>query len=261
VVSTSALSLQQICEKFTNAKLYGKMVNIRSDLVRVSIKGIENVKPLTGDDFITAQEKGRDPFMFENQAKVFLSGNETPKIPSTGVTKAFYGRWIPIDFPNRFTGVNKDTDIVKKYTTPEMKSAILNWGIVGLQRLRENNWVFTYSPSVEKVREWFEGGIIYNDVENFIVENCKWNPNEYSLKDKIYEQYKEWCEYKELPVLVDNIFHRMMKHNRVYDVAEFRPTIDGVQRRAWKGIKVIQTGPSIQQRDMNLTLPIGEQSG
>jgi len=240
-LNTSSLSLIQMCQRFTSAELYGKLVNIKADMeYKVKPSNIETIKSLTGDDTITAERKFGHPFQFMNRAKIFLSANGVPALPSDGVDDAFYKRWLPIEFPFKFTGQNKDVGIERKYTTPEMLSMILKWSLEGLDRLRKNNWVFTINPSVEQIKDWFLEGVIYNNVENFMVERCTWNPNEYVMKEELQMDNELWCKDKQIPALEPNAFHRKVKNNRVFSVEEFRPrSIDGSQVRAWRGIKLL----------------------
>lgn len=232
----STLSLDQLCEKFSNAELYGKIANIRADIeYELAPKSVNLIKSLTGDDEISVQKKFLNPFSFKNKAKIFLSANGIPNLPKSGVDRSFYSRWIPIEFPHTFTG-SMDTRIKEKYSTPEAKSAILNWALEGLKRLKNNNWQFTYSPSISEIKEWFSGGTIYTDVESFIAQCCLPHPDRWVEKIKLYRRYDEWCNTRGTPKLEINAFHRQVKNNRVHPVINFRPLFEGEQTEAWKGI-------------------------
>jgi len=237
----STLSLQQICQRFTNAELFGKLANIRADMeYKISPTSVGIIKSLTGDDNITAERKFQDPFSFHNQTKIFLSANGVPTIDPENVDDAFYKRWVPIEFPNRFSKDNKDTDIVSKYTTPEMLSSVLNWALEGLIRLRKNNWIFTFNPNLDQIKEWFTLGVIHNNVENFLQQKCKATLDKFVLKEELYKCYKRWCGENQSPILPDNSFHRKVKNNRIYTVEEFRPRYGDMQFRAWRGIDFLE---------------------
>lgn len=233
----SSLSLHQLCEKYTNAELFGKITNIRSDMdYKIPPISVNLIKSLTGDDVLSVQKKFKDPFSFHNRAKIFLSANGIPALPSHGVDNAFYKRWIPIEFPHIFKGENKDFLIFEKFTTPEAKSAILNWMLKGLIRLRENNWRFTYSLTVKEIKNWFESGIIPNDVEEYLLENFVPYHSKWIEKETLYNHYMNLIRAKGIPLLERNAFHRKVKHNRFFPVTEFKPTINRKQVYAWKGI-------------------------
>lgn len=237
----SNLSLHQLCEKFTNAELYGKLVNIRADMdYKMEPKSVNLIKSLTGGDTIMAQKKQKDPFSFKNRAKIFLSANGIPVLPLRVVDDSFYNRWIPIEFPNSFKGDLRDYSIIEKFTTPEAKPAILKWALEGLKRLRENNWNFTFQPSKEEVEKWFKSGYLPldNDVESFLSEKCNEHFMDIVEKKVLFNAYFKWCEEKDKISLAENAFHRKVKNNRIFKVSECKPTVDGKQIHAWKGISL-----------------------
>ena len=237
-MNCSQLTLRQLCQKFLNAEIHGKLANIRSDIdYDLAPRSVNLIKSLTGDDIITVQRKFKEPFSFRNKAKIWLSGNGIPALPEKGIDDAFYDRWIPIETPNIFEG--KSTSIRDKFTMPEEQSVILKWAIEGLKRLKKNNWQFTYSPSVEKVRNWFAGGIIFNSVEDYLTDRYIPVLDHHELKSDMYEDYVSYCEMRNFPILEEDTFHRKVKNNRIYAVQDYRPTVDGRQERAWKGIKLV----------------------
>ncbi|MCK5260637.1 MAG: hypothetical protein KAJ44_00475 [Thermoplasmatales archaeon] len=235
----STLSLIQLCTKYDDANLYGKIANIRSDIEYDLIPdSVNQIKSLTAGDPITVEKKYKDPFTFRNTAKIYLSGNGVPSLPNKGVDDAFYSRWIPIEFPNLFEKDKKDTTIKDKFTTPEQKSAIFNWALEGLKRLLDNNFVFTYSPSISEIENWFSQGWILNYVERFLTERCLPSISEFVGKSLLYVEYFEWTDEKGFPRLDENAFGRKVKNNRVYPLIDFYPTVDGKQVHTWKGIRL-----------------------
>ena len=105
--NTSGESLQKLeFDKYRLAKLYGKRVNICSDIPDIKMQKSENFKKLTsGLDLIDGENKYQDPFTFKNTAKMVFSAND---IPEEKKDKAYYRRWILIRFPNNFEGKKAD---------------------------------------------------------------------------------------------------------------------------------------------------------
>ena len=231
----SHLQLSELMQRFQNYGIYNKMVNIRADIdCRIPLQSVNLIKSLTGDDKILIEQKYHNPIEYRNRAKILLSGNGIPQIPFTA-DDAFFARWLIIVCPNIF--IAKNPTFYKKFTTPKAKSAILNWALQGLVRLKENNWIFTYSPSSEEIKEWFKSGNIMTTVENFLSKKCYRDKNEYEFKDVLYEHYQKWCNTNGIIILHPNVFHREVKNNNIIPVEQYRPRLeDGSQQYAWKGL-------------------------
>ena len=83
-------------DKYRTAKLYGKRVNICSDIPNSKMQKTETFKKLiSGLDLIDGENKYQDSFVFKNTAKLVFSANI---LPETKRDKAYYRRWQLIDF-------------------------------------------------------------------------------------------------------------------------------------------------------------------
>ena len=106
--------------------------------------------------------------------------------------------------------------------------------------INENNWIFTYSPSSEEIRKWFESGKIQTTVEKYLSERCFHDRSKYEPKDRLHMDYKNWCTEKGIPPLHQNVFHKQIKNNKIIPVEQYRPRLeDGTQQYAWKGLWLI----------------------
>ena len=191
----ASLSLNQLNEKFTNARIYCKLANITADEnYRLQIKSYSIIKSLTGGDTLTLQFKGKDAFDMESNAKLFFSGNGIPEINEKEVDDAFYRRWQFVKFPNHF---EPNDTIVPLYTTDVMKSSILNWMIEGYQKLKSNGWNYIYETTIPEARKLFESAkYTHTLLEQWLKECCvAWNG--YTPKKTLWKHYGEWCRNKE----------------------------------------------------------------
>ena len=104
--NTSAESLQKLeIDKYRTAKLYGKRVNICGDIPDSKMQKSENFKKLTsGLDLMDGENKYQHSFVFRSTAKLVFSANI---LPEGKKDKAYYRRWILIQFPNNFEGGTK----------------------------------------------------------------------------------------------------------------------------------------------------------
>ena len=77
--NVSNIPWQNLGDRFNKAELFGKLANIFADLPSKSIDDNGMFKALTGEDFITAERKNKDPFSFRPYARFLFSCNEIPR--------------------------------------------------------------------------------------------------------------------------------------------------------------------------------------
>ena len=236
----SAVSLQGlVSNKFSTASLFGKLANIYPDLSPNSLKDTGRFKILTGNDAVDGEKKFKECFSFDNFAKLIFSANTVPI--SYDSTKAFFGRWIIINFPYEFKEDEANGDDVKKadkkildnLTTPGELSGFLNLALKGLESLLEND-KFSYKKTGEEVEEEYLK--LSNAVYGFVHEWCEIGMDVQITKGDLYNGYVCYCKSKKQQSVTDNKFNREIP--RVTTVVEARPTIDGSRQRVWRGVKL-----------------------
>jgi len=117
--SSSHQPLQKLeIDKYRCAQLYGKRVNICSDIPDTKMHQTILFKNLTsGLDTISGENKFQAPFDFLSTSKLTFSANHIPEGPKD---EAYYQRWILIEFANRFRGTtNEVKGIIKSLTTEQ----------------------------------------------------------------------------------------------------------------------------------------------
>ena len=186
--NASSESLQKIEEdKYRAAKLYGKRVNICSDIPSTKMHKTEVFKKLvSGLDTIDAENKYQDPFKFKNKAKLTFSANKIPEGPKD---PAFYERFCLIEFSNKFRGTDKDDKrLIQKLTTDTELSGFLNVVLEGLKRLYEND-KFSYNKTFEETEREY---ILNSNPVAFFMEECT------KISDRdidgtfLYLSYADW---------------------------------------------------------------------
>jgi len=132
------LSLQRLeSERFSAARLYGKLANICPDLPSDRLSSSAMFKAITGCDRITAEFKYRDSFEFTPVARLLFSANQLP--PSNDASQAFFDRWLIVPFPNRFRQTRRETPrsiLHHQLCTRGELSGALNKALDALQRVR-----------------------------------------------------------------------------------------------------------------------------
>lgn len=230
--SCSHVSLQDLLEnKFMRAILFGKKLNSCGDLPALPLKDVGIFKNVTGEDTIEAENKFEHPFDLANKAKLLFSANRLPRLRSPD--EAFYGRWIIVPFENSVYG-REDPQLMAKLTTPEELSGILNIGLAGLEKLRANNWKFTYCD---------DGAAIYrkksNPLYGFLEDRCEASPEGYIVKADFIVAYNQYAvEMGFPPVSSKKALGKEMIDQTVIPVETYNPKIAGRQVEAWGGIKM-----------------------
>jgi len=132
------LSLQRLeLDRFSVARLYGKLANICPDLPSDRLSSSAMFKSITGCDRITAEFKYRDSFEFTPFARLLFSANQLP--PSNDASQAFFDRWLIVPFPNRFRQTRCETPrsiLHHQLCTRGEFSDALNKALEALQRVR-----------------------------------------------------------------------------------------------------------------------------
>lgn len=186
--NASAESLQKIEEdKYRSANLYGKRVNICSDIPSTKIhKGEVFKKLVSGIDTVDAENKYQQSFKFKNTAKLGFSANHLPEGPKD---PAWYERLCLIECLNKFRGTEKeDKHLIDKLTTDTELSGFLNLALEGLKRLIEND-KFSYNKTFEETEK--EYSLNSNPVAFFIEERTERSTEDMD-STMLYLHYIDW---------------------------------------------------------------------
>ena len=231
----STRTLQDLCEdKFASADLFGKLANVSDDIPSNAIKYAGKFKQITGESRLSGQKKFQNSFDFYNNAKIIFSCNELP--PAHNGDDAYYYRWIIVETKRRFTQDKANRNLISELTTPEEMSGLLNLALKYRKKLLDQN-DFSYDRSIEySVRRYML--TVKDSVAKFAGRCIQSDGNCYIEKQKLYETYEEWCVDTELPAKSDNAFHRRLQRVLGNTVEVYRPTVDGHQITAYKGIKL-----------------------
>ena len=231
----TAKSLQDLINnRFARASLYGKLLNAFSELSYKKIDDSGIFKALTGGDRISAERKYKDPFEFYNFAKLLFSANAIP--PTSDWSDAFFNRWLIVQFPNRFTGKEKDPNLIEKLTRPEELSGFLNIAIRGLRRLLEQGR-FSSSESIEDTARTYT--LLSNPVARFLEECCEFGPEFEVKKWDLYNAYVEFCKSNGILPYSQRRFTDMLKEyftQKKYELGDTRH--HGDSKRTWVGLKL-----------------------
>lgn len=230
----SGLSLQQLINsRFSSAILHEKFANICSDIPSKGLAETGPFKWLTGSDRVGAEIKFGKHFTFWNRAKMLFSANQIPEVRDD--TDAFFRRWIIIVFPKIFsayTTPKADPYLLKKLTTPEELSGLLNKAIEALTKMLQRGSFHGDKPTAE----WREDYIRKSDpIAAFFMDCLKEvnNRDKFITKAALYQAFITYCKKQKLPPADSTVFSRKIKKN--FEIAQDSTArIEGKKVRVWR---------------------------
>ncbi len=225
--NVSNIPWQEIGDKFKTAELLGKLANVFSDLPSKSIDDTGIFKVVTGEDYLMAEKKNKNPFKFKPFARLVFSCNELPR-NYVDRTEGFYRRLIIVPF-NRQIEKNK-IDKALKYKFQREKEGILNWALEGLKRLYENNFEFSENELTDGVKKEYKRE--NNNVISFVEECCELDGLFSCSRIELYEAYKEFCVEAGLKALSQIKFNKELEGN--FNITRSRNR----KLRSWNGVRI-----------------------
>lgn len=234
--NVSHTTLQALCtNRFSTAQLYGKLANICDDLPNTALKQTSMFKMLTGGYKVEGQKKFKNPFDFQNYAKLIFSANQVPE--SVDDTIAFFRRWILIACNNLFIGESCNPKILDEITTPEEMSGLLNYALEGLQRLQEKR-KFSTSENIEATREHYIRNS--NSAKAFIEESLEFDPDpekKIPVVD-LYEKYITFCKTNQIASMQKRQFTINMQQH-LPQARKVTQRIRNKPVKVWQYVKLI----------------------
>jgi putative DNA primase/helicase len=235
---TSITPQQLERSRFGSAQLHGKLADIAGDIPSRPLKYTGIIKMLCGSDPIHAEHKNRDPFDFQNYAKLIFSANQVPE--SWDDTDAFYRRFRIIDFPNQFTPDNPDyiprPQLMEKLTNDQELSGILNMALEGLRRLREQGHL-SGQPSIDEAKNDY---IRRSDPAHYFFKEFLYQDSEAEQvpKQDLYDLYCRFAHATGTTPISYNYFNKKIKRLVPYTY-DSRPRAGEDQRiTVWNGIGI-----------------------
>lgn len=190
--NVSNIELQDLSKKEYTAELFGKSINVCSELQDRDIKDTGIFKALVSEtDKVTAKPLYKQPFSFYNKAKLIFATNNLPSINfKVNIDNtAFFNRLVVVPFLYSVPENQQDKNLYRRLL--EEKDIIFSWAIKGLVRYIENGFSFSYcKQSQDLINQYIKSN---NIVESFIEECCEKNYEYYNFKYNLDYEFKEFC--------------------------------------------------------------------
>jgi P4 family phage/plasmid primase-like protien len=182
--------------RFLWSGLVGKLANVFADIPKTPLKYTGVFKILTGEDCINIDRKGKEPLQcYTNYAKLIFSANELPETGDT--TRAFFRRWVLIDFPHTFPD---DPTWYDRNIRPELRDTALTIGLEAMREVLERK-AFTGEADIRE--RWLEeSDQIYRFIRDLERLNlARRDPNGRVGDRELYRIYTRWAELQGVGIL------------------------------------------------------------
>lgn len=191
----AAVSPEELAGKdsrFKPAELYGKEVNIVSDIDKGYLANPAILKKLSGgDDVITAEFKGQQNFKFRNYAKMIFSANDLPTFSET--VGGFKDRLKVIEFTNGDTRHNPHWWDQFDFEAIKNEHSRFVYQCMKLFMQADKRRYMSETESMKQVTgEWIQENDHFGQ---FLEEACELEPGDSkgeASKDVVRE-FKEFC--------------------------------------------------------------------
>jgi putative DNA primase/helicase len=217
VTSIPLQAFSSLDYRFLWSGLVGKLANIFADIPKTPLKYTGVFKILTGEDCINIDRKGKEPIQcYTNYAKLIFSANELPETGDT--TRAFFRRWILVEFPNTFPD---DPTWYDRNIRPELRDTALTVGLEAMREVLERR-AFTGETYVRD--RWLEeSDPVYRFIRALERLNLARRDPKGRVEDRtLYKLYITWADLEGVEPLDKKVFteglakYGVLKHKKHY---------------------------------------------
>jgi putative DNA primase/helicase len=229
----STLSLHKLeSDKFSVARLVGKLANLGMDLPTKALAGTSMFKNLTGGDVVSAERKFEPSFEFRPFVRLLFSANSAPR--SEDSTHGFFRRWLVIPFTKIFEETDPNTippEILNaRLSEPGELSGLLNQALSVLPAIRKGR--FSESDSTRAAHGEFRRTT--DPLGVWLDSNTTERPDAMVPKDKLRSMYGQVCQSAGRPIMGDVQFTAALKR--------LRPKVEPTRRRVNRELTQVYVG-------------------
>jgi len=222
----AAVSFADLEDQFQRSSLYGKLLNISTE---VGAKALESpyFKAIVSGDPINAAFKHRNTFTFSPYCKLAFAANRLPRVLDN--SDGFFRRILPVRFKRQFL---EDKDPYLFDSLMKELSEIFSWAIVGLHRLVSQGR-FTESDETRELMMDYRR--INNPVLCYVEDRCDIGEENEVPKERLYTDYKSYCGSNGYAALNNVNFFREL-YVAIGNINQFRPRNAPSRERFLRGI-------------------------
>ena len=233
IANISDVALQKINDRFTSTSLYNKHLNICDDLSATDVSENGPFKMATGRSLMSGEYKFGDRFNFTNYAKLTFCCNKIPA-PSDTDDDAYFSRWMLISLQKPVSAERMDNSLLQKILTEVELSGLLNFAIIGLDRLLEKGR-FSYEKEVHEVKiEMLKSG---SSIAEFAYDCLEKEVGSFVSSERMYSNYVKYADEKGLQTETEDKFGKNLTKYVGYVIK--RTGVEIVKQvRGWGNVKI-----------------------
>lgn len=185
--NVSSIPLAEFGKQFGLEGLINKTVNIaaENEMGGNALK-TENFKAIVSGDTITVNIKYYPSISYKPHCKLVFVVNALPD--SMDVTHGFFRKLVIVPFPQKFKSNEQDKELTDKLIAE--LPGILNWAIVGLKRLRENNYQISHCKAIDECHRTYY--VEQNPVSEFFLDHIVLKEGARTKRSDFYDKYLQW---------------------------------------------------------------------
>ncbi len=222
----SAVSFQELEDQFVRSGLYGKLLNISTEVGNRALESSYFKAIVTGDP-ITAAFKHKNQFTWVPYCKLALAGNKLPRIKDN--SDGFHRRILPVQFKQQFLD-GGDLELENKIEAE--LSGIFLWAVAGLHRLRQQK---KFTDCQETQDLLFDYRRSNNPILSFVEDECILDDDSEVTKDDLYKAFKTYCSTNGFIAFNKNNFYREL-YLAVTNIHQYRARNGKKRTNKLKGI-------------------------
>lgn len=222
IKNVSNVSMQELNKRFSTSLLVGMTLNSCADLSGEALEDSSTMKKLIGEDWIMAEFKGQNGFMFKNYSKLLFSTNMLPVITAER-TNGFYRRLLILEMDKQ--PEKPDMELAERLL-PELPY-LIKISVHALHEMYQRGTITISENSKAAVLQMRKDSDV---VEAWISENCTVGADLRMERTEAFESFKKYCEDEERQSLTRNGFYKALRQKN------FVPTTDSRGKRYFVGI-------------------------
>lgn len=185
--NVSSVPLSKFNDQFGLESLIGKSINISAEN-ELGSKALstENFKAIVSGDNITVNIKYRPAISYRPFSRLVFLVNNLPD--SSDVTEGYFRKLIIVPFSRTFKKEERNVDL--KDELLEELSGILNWALIGLNRLRDNNYQFSSCKAIDAIQSAYYDE--QNPVREFYAAHVVVEKGARTKQSDFFNMYTHW---------------------------------------------------------------------
>ena len=199
--NVSNVSLSRLGKPFQLVELVSKLANISDEIGAQAALNDDVLKQTASGGRQTVERKGEQPFSCTLYARIIAATNHVPRIKDN--SEAFFRRLKVLTFNRYFSPEEQDRELLP--TLLRELPGILNWALVGLQRLEEqgafteltssDKFVAQYKLDCDPVKQFVQDMLILPNNPDYLRASKNGRPPK-ELVSSVYNLYREYCSAK-----------------------------------------------------------------